>query len=329
MDGLEYKTKLIKAIESAPSREALSGYLEKYAEYLRPVSPNGKVISLYDAVIKLLNEQDTKSIEVHSRHEDVEEFFFLTPGLHVIAAPSGHGKTLWAMEWAESAAKNNSKVFMASLEMTPKDLAARKLTGLVDLPLKEIIQQKLSEIQRIVLKEKVESKEFNYFKNIFIGSFDSLDWVKLQPSFTDMLVKIRPQLIIVDYVQMIYDSAETDARMSQRMANIARELKVLADSTGIAVLLLSQMNREVLKSFDPKTVDHLGFVPMNNSYIKESGGIVEAADSVQLVCIPARFPTLIGTEIRNKFQITVDKSRRLGQLGTALLPFDSEKMKFI
>lgn len=328
MERSEVTKQIIKAVETAPSREALAEYLGDMSRYLRPKEYSGKTSTLKEAMLKLISEIDSRSVEIRSRHRDLDQFFFLTPGLHVIAAPSGHGKTLWAMEWAESAARSGLKVFVASLEMTPKDLGARKITGLIDLPLKEIIQQRFSDVQKIMLKEIVESDAMAFSENIVIGTFDSLDWVKLYPSFTEMLIKIRPSLIILDYVQMIYDTGESDSRMSQRMANIARELKVFADSSGIAVLMLSQMNREVLKVCDPKVVQKVGHVPMNNSYIKESGGIVEAADSVQLVCIPSRFLNF-PPEVANQFQVTVDKSRRLGQLGTAMLPFDQEKMQFI
>lgn len=327
---MNYKTNLIKAINEAPSRESLGEYLIEFGKFLLPQPQPAKISTLKSAMIEAISSNgESVEIVLGEKFNRLNEFFFLTPGLHIIAAPSGHGKTLWAMQWAEAAARKGLSVYVVSLEMTPKDLGARRISESTDLPLKLIIQNKFSDIQKQIMSEVIESDEMEFSNRIAISSFDCLDWRKIYPRIIEAVMTNRPSLFIVDYIQMIYDSDDHGTRMSQIMANIARELKIFADSTGTAVILLSQMNREALRNCNAKEMEkNGGMVPLDNSFIKESGGIVEAADSCQIVCIPSRFASH-DKNLVNKFQVTVDKSRRLGQLGSVQFDFDNVKMKFM
>lgn len=325
------KQKIIASIQSSQSEEQLANYFYRVAEKLRKPKFQDETKTMKEAMLSILeNKAPRLSIKLSSPvFSKLSDFFWLTSGLHIIAAPSGHGKTFWATEWAKEAAKKGAQVLFVSLEMSADDLAARSLAELTSVPLSQVIQNEFTDVQRGVIRELLEEGQQDYFKNIHIESVGDYDWNKIYPKLWDRMIKLQPKLIIVDYAQMIFDSEERDSRMSQMLSDIARQLKLFADKTDSAVLLLSQMNREALKeSKNTKKWEDFGSVPLSHEHVKESGGIVEAADSVQIVCVPARFHECPESFIKT-FQVTVDKSRRIGKLKTVLFPFNSDQMKFL
>lgn len=327
---MELKQKIIQAVQTAPDENKLGEYLAKIAKVLNPPKYENKLLTLHDAFKKSLEAFDQNEFRVELEHPRFLSFtqdFFLTPGLHIIAAPSGHGKTFWAMEWAKQAAKTGHNVLMLSLEMSPTDLGSRSIAENSEIPLKSIMRKQISDTQRLVLNGLVEQDRFDWMKKIHIDTPGDYDWAKIEPRLNDLMMRIKPRLIIVDYAQMIHDSQERDIRQSKILGEIARDLKLFAEHTQSAVLLLSQMNREALREIKPSKWEEIGFVPLSNEHVKESGAIVEAADSVQLICVPARFHNC-PYAFQNHFQIVVDKSRRLGQLGIYRIGFDGENMKW-
>lgn len=327
MDELR-KQKVIHAIKTSPSDEELSNYLLNVSRALKPTRYEPATITPLEAMNQILEEKESPfALKLSSPFESLSAFFFLTTGLHVIAAMSGHGKTFWSMEWAKEAARQGHNVLLVSLEMTPKDLSARLLSQLSDLPLLKIIQRDFTDIQKLALQDLIHAEDVSYLKRIHMETFGDYDWIKIYPRLWERMTQLKPKLIIVDYIQMISNSEEDD-RLSKVLGDIARELKLFADSNESAALLLSQLNRESFKEARNARLQEGEFLPLSLSHVKESGGIVEAADSVQMICIPQRLDRC-PQHLLGKFQISIQKSRRLGLLGTKLFNFDPETMKFI
>jgi len=316
------KNKILESVSKTTDEAALAQYLLRAGGEIIKRNTPGSILNAQECA-SLALEQGSTSFAIKTRF-DVLKWFYLSDGLHVIAAPSGHGKTMWAMQWAQEAAKQGMFTAFVSLEMTHKDIGARLLSEHSTLPLQQIARGDLSDVQRILLQEIAAANE--QWKLIQVDKFDSLDWIKIEPRLFEHILKIRPRLVIVDFVQMIYDSSADEGRTSQQLANIARRLKNFADQNNCAVLLLSQMNREAIKEINRGRWTDL--VPLSSSSVKESGGIVEAADSVQLVCIPERFEGCPDA-LRGKFQVLVDKNRKFGELGVSFIPFDISCGRFL
>lgn len=328
MDALT-RQRIVRALDKAPSDNELAKYLFQVANRLTDRAVLERTLSMREGIESFLDEsKPLKLIELQDGiFSDLSEFFFLTPGLHIVSAPSGHGKTLWGMEWATQTAMDGGEALWVSLEMTPKDMASRIVASVSGLPLIDIVRDGLGSAQKDVLRGVIDQNQHEYLRRIHVDHMGNYDWVKIYPRLWDRMLKLKPRLVIVDYVQMIYDSNETDSRQSKVLGDVARDLKLLADTTGCAVILISQTNRSIGLEIRKSKWTDLGYVPMSNEFVKESGGIVEAADSVQMICIPERFSGC-PLEFKNYFQVLVDKSRRLGPLGVVKIPFDTEKMKF-
>lgn len=326
---LEAQKEVIKAIQTAPSDKELSEYLLKVSQTINPARYKASTISVYESMAEILNEkiQPFSLKLLDGMLASLTTFFFLTSGLHVIGAPSGHGKTFWAMQWAKSAALQGMNVLVLSLEMTHKDLSARTLCELSDFPLMKIIQRDFDANQKEILAYVINTEKAAYTKKIHVETFGDYDWVKIYPRLVDLMLRMRPKLIILDYIQMVTNSNDND-RTSKILGDIARELKLFADDSDSAAIVLSQINREAFREWKPQAIANAEYIPISHSYIKESGGIVEAADSVQMICIPSKIEGC-PPSLHNKFQVSVQKSRRLGLHGTKLFPFDEERMKFV
>jgi replicative DNA helicase len=323
------KKKIAEAVMTAPNEPELAKYLNDVALKLSRKGFAAGTLTAREGVIALTREEKPAlnlrlfGDEFHA----MNRFFGLTPGLHIVAAPSGHGKTLWAMEWAKSAAKSGFQVLFVSLEMTPVDLSARLIAEITELPLDLIMTRSWTDTQKQIVESLFGEDRFAWMDALHIDNLGDYDWSKIFPRLWERMSKIRPRLVIIDYAQMLHDSEEKDPRMSKLLGDVARDLKLFADNSNAAVLLLSQINRQGFREIKESTGNE-NFIPLSNEFIKESSGIVDAADSVQLVCMTNRLPQC-PPKLEGFFQVTVDKSRRLGKLGVVLLPFDFKRMKFI
>jgi len=327
MDDL--RQRIAEFVKTAPDMESLSEYLVDVAQKISPTRFAVTPITLKKAIKQLFEEnKDNYMLALKDPvFGSLSDFFSLTTGLHVIAGAVGHGKTLWAMQWAKQAAMAGQKVLFVSLEMSPQDLGARTLTEFTDFTLNSLLTKDYSETEKLAVQSFIDGEELNWLDNILVETLGDFDFFKIQPRLWDRVMRYQPKLVIVDYAQMIYDSREKTNLQSLVLSKIARELKLFADNTQSAVLLLSQLNREAMKAAKSRNWEQLGYVPMSNDYVKESGGIVEAADSVQLVCIPERIENC-PESLKRTFQVVVDKSRRIGHLGTVHIPLNTYRMRF-
>ena len=326
---LTTKKNLIQAIQTSPNDAELAAYLQNISKVLLPTKYKQGTITMRQSIKEILSDEAPQfRLQLEDKFKSLNEFFFLTAGLHVIGAPSGHGKTLWAMKWAECAAKQNTPVLVLSLEMTHKDLSARTLSEITDIPLMKLIKNEMDAYKKAAILDLIDREDYNYLDQIHIEKFGDYDWVKIKPRLVERMIHLKPKLVIVDYVQMISNSNEEDGRVSKLLSDISREFKLFADETGAAVLLLSQLNREAMKETKKSMNSEAKQIHLSHDFIKESGGIVEAADSVQLVCMPQRFD-YCPMHLFRKFQVGIHKSRRIGSLGTVMFDFDFEKMSFV
>lgn len=128
-------------------------------------------------------------------------------------------------------------------------------------------------------------------RNLRLGKFLDSDWPRVvetlrvvssltieidnTPSISDLELArrvraARPDLLIVDYLQLMQSAQKTD-RKDLEIANITACLKGLAKELHIPVVLLSQLNRDAEKRKNPRPrlVD-----------LRESGAIEQDADVV-------------------------------------------------
>jgi len=230
-------------------------------------------------------------------------------GLHksqltTIASRPAVGKTAMACNMALHLAKNNIKVAFLSLEMMKETLIERMfccehavdsfqlLMGNVDVD----IQSKYSKyVASVGLLPLSIIDDYCFTENELYTLIDHLEF--------------RPQVIILDHLQHIRGTS----RQSQweTLTNYLRFLKEVAMRHRIAVVVLSQINRE-------------GDNKPSLATLKGTGAIEEMSDHVILL---HRLPEQEATQICN-FQAVVAKNR-FGPAGKFDLWFDEKSLKFI
>ena len=93
-----------------------------------------------------------------------------------------------------------------------------------------------------------------------------------------VIVSMIVSMIVIDYLQlMINDSLSFGGNRNLELANISRQLKLMAKEYSCPVLALSQLNRQIENRDDP--------TPMLSD-LRDSGAIEQDADAVMFLYKP-------------------------------------------
>lgn len=192
--------------------------------------------------------------------------------LNILAARPSVGKSAFALNLAlKSAECTHQPVAFFSCEMSRADVMKRLLSAKSLVPMDNIATARLSQRDR----EKIASA-FDDIKRIPLY-FDDTSNIKLSDLIakSTKLKKDNPNLclIVVDYIGLITVEGHYDSR-SLEVGIVTKALKQLARDLNIAVIALSQLNRDVDKLPNHKPT-------MAN--LRESGNIEQDADTVMLM----------------------------------------------
>ena len=127
----------------------------------------------------------------------------------------------------------------------------------------------------------------------------------------------RIGLVVVDYIQLMKGSGETDSR-EQEVAEISRGLKQLAKDFKVPVVALSQLSRKVEQRSEKNKRPQL-------SDLRESGSLEQDADNVLFVHRPAYYDESF--EPKWLCELIVAKQRN-GPPGKVPLRFDGRYTRF-
>ena len=203
------------------------------------------------------------------------------PGLYIIGAVSSLGKTTFALQIADNAAKNGNDVIIFSLEMGKQELTAKSLSRLSFMRAKNwdleisnatttrnllngncLKTKRQAEYMNEVLKDYA-AYAGNLYYHIGIGDI-GVEKIK------DVIAKHirvtgKKPLVIIDYLQILapFDIRATD---KQNTDKAVVELKRASRDYDVPVFAISSFNRENYTS------------PVNIASFKESGAIEYTSD---------------------------------------------------
>jgi len=183
--------------------------------------------------------------------------------LVICAGRPGMGKSAIALTWALEAAKWH-KVLFLSLEMSIDQLARRILTHETYVENFRIRSNKLNEaqIERIV----------NYANSdnpiLWLDDDTSLRIDKLLGKLKIHKQKNGLDILVIDYIQLMKG---TKQNRQEEVAEISRNLKLMAKELGVCIIALSQLSRAVETRPDHKPL---------LSDLRESGAIEQDADAI-------------------------------------------------
>ena len=245
---------------------------------------------LVDNYVRKLNE---KPKYIPSGIPVLDKHLHLAPGnLFIIGGRPSAGKTALSLQMACEQARRGLRVCYFSLETDPDTLTARIISNRLAVPLADVKS-------KTVPQSDIDSLADLHKLPLFIRSASGkgTGWIKAQAQ------RMKAQVIFIDYLQLLTASKAKDRY--QQITSISIALHELAQTTGILVVALAQLNRNAAHA-SPSTAD-----------LKESGQLEQDADAILLLSAD-----------KEEYQAILAKNKE-GKIGEIPLTFDKTRQRFL
>ena len=233
---------------------------------------------LVDNYVRKLNE---KPKYIPSGIPVLDKHLHLAPGnLFIIGGRPSAGKTALSLQMACEQAQKGYKVCYFII-------SNRLAVPLADVKSKTVPQSDLDSLADL------------HKLPLFIRSASGkgTGWIKAQAQ------RMKAQVIFIDYLQLLTASKAKDRY--QQITSISIALHELAQTTGILVVALAQLNRNAAHA-SPSTAD-----------LKESGQLEQDADAILLLSAD-----------KEEYQAILAKNKE-GKIGEIPLTFDKTRQRFL
>ena len=249
--------------------------------------PIGELIDNY------IRRLDEKAKYILTGIPVIDRYLNLSPGnLFIIGGRPSAGKTALSLQMACEMARKGYKVCYFSLETDPDTLTARIIANRLAIPLSDV---KAKTVPQSSLDDLAELHRLPLF--IRSASGKGAGWIKAQAQ------RMKAQVIFIDYLQLLAASKAKDRY--QQITSISIALHELAQTTGILVVALAQLNRNAAHA-SPSTAD-----------LKESGQLEQDADAILLLSAD-----------KEQYQAILAKNKE-GKVGEIPLTFDKARQRFL
>ena len=223
----------------------------------------------------------------------LDKHLHLAPGnLFIIGGRPSAGKTALSLQMACEQARRGFRVCYFSLETDPRTLTNRIIANRLAVPLAEV---KAKTVPQHELDRLAELHKLPLF--IRSASGRGVGWVKAQAQ------RMKAQVIFIDYLQLLADGKAKDRY--QAITGISIALHELAQTTGILVVALAQLNRNAAHAA-PSTAD-----------LKESGQLEQDGDAILLLSSDGE-----------QYKCVLAKNKE-GKIGEIPLTFDKTRQRFL
>lgn len=280
-------------------------------------------VGFYDILDKFNALQNNKDV-----YRSVKTGFFrldkLTNGLQksdliVLAARPGMGKTSFAMNIVEHAALDGNVCAVFSLEMPEIQIRTRLICSNAGVSMSAALAGKLEDKdwRRLAAAQgRLKDSPITIIDSARITPAEILSQCRRIKSKNDG----RLDLVMIDYIQLMHSGNKNDENRTLEVANITRELKIIAKELQVPIIALSQLRR--LKDGEKSSLSDL----------RESGAIEQDADIVMFIDrldVNASEDEIIRKGIvKGAAELRIAKHRN-GELGTLPLRFKGETTKFV
>lgn len=245
---------------------------------------------LVDNYVRKLNE---KPKYIPSGIPVLDKHLHLSPGnLFIIGGRPSAGKTALSLQMACEQARRGFRVCYFSLETDPDTLTARIISNRLAVPLADV---KSKTVPQSDLDSLADLHKLPLF--IRSASGKGTGWIKAQAQ------RMKAQVIFIDYLQLLAACKAKDRY--QQITSISIGLHELAQTTGILVVALAQLNRNAAHA-SPSTAD-----------LKESGQLEQDADAILLL-----------SDDGEEYQAILAKNKE-GRVGEIPLTFDKPRQRFL
>ena len=289
----KFRSISLESCNQALGYDDLQGYYEKMG---RALDVEGKTDdfekSAGDLVDDYIRSLGKKPEYIPTGLSKLDRNLHILPSNFILigGSPSA-GKTALSIQLATEMAIRGYRVCYFSLETSTKILSYRMIANRICNPLEDVKNKRVPVAELDCLARLRKAPLF-----FMPASGKSVSWIKAQA------LRKKAQIVFIDYVQIL-SCADAKDRYTQ-ITKISIALHELAQSTGMVVFGLAQLNRGAARS-DPTVAD-----------LKESGQLEQDADAIIL---------LGGTD--HPFILAKNKE---GEAGIWFnIVFDKEKQRFL
>ena len=230
----------------------------------------------------------------------------------VIAGRPGHGKTTFSINLVKKLLDQDYRVLVLNREMTNEEML-KKLMVLDSgkLSYHQVRTANLTDSSAKELKDSAKSIIEKYKKNLIM-----YDDVNNLPETISIISRLRPDVVVDDFIQLIKVPGKTDRRFE--IEAVMQEYKWLAKKYKIIPILLSQLNRDIERRIDP--------IP-KMSDLAEGSSIEQTAENVLFIHYDYKVNWDASQYGKLKTQIIAAKVR-YGSCGMFTIGVDHDKVLY-
>jgi replicative DNA helicase len=237
----------------------------------------------------------------------------LRPGrLYIVAARPGIGKSSLSQWIAIEQARAGRPTLFLSQEMAVEELADRAVSALGCIDYEALQTGKMTHSDWASATEALD----------LLGTLPLQVDDQASLTLADIQGKARLvpglRVLVVDYLQLCSagSGGKRDANRNSEIEQISRGLKSLAMDLGIAVIALSQLNRNVESRADRRPV---------LADLRDSGAIEQDADAIIFLHVHFQAPEGGGSSVIIAAHVAKQRNGRLGYVG---LNFDGGRQRW-
>lgn len=290
-----FQSLAVESTSALTTYEDLSEIYQQMGEAMSLKAEEEDAWTYEDVLNDYVLHMDEKPVYIKTGLERLDEALHISPGDFIIIGgrPSA-GKTALSLQIAASMAKQNYIVYYFSLETSKRKLGARLMANQIYCPLDTVKNKAVS-------LNEIDGQAKNMKMPLYIRSAagKNVAWMKAQA------LRKKAQIIFVDYLQLIHETGAKDRYAAITAISIA--LHELAQTTGIVVVALAQLNRNPSKP---------GATP-TNSDLRESGQIEQDADAI----------ILLSGDNTDKYLFRLSKNKE-GEIGDLPITFNKQIQRF-
>ena len=259
---LAYKRMVVesaqKLIEGTESGEDINTLLDKFERATEAPEASQDNNSLGDIMADIFDELENGTV-INKVKTGIPIIDKCTNGiapseLVTIGAKSGVGKSALAVRIAINMFKAGKKVLIVSREMSKKQVAERILLSHSGVTKEQYENRDFNDDQWVRIVETMEA--FSGDGIIIDDKISTIQEIK------QAVRRTKPDVLIVDYVQLLTPSNPRDSRERQ-VAEISRELKKMTSDFDMVVIQLTQLAEKGIGNYRPS----------GESYTRESRAI--------------------------------------------------------
>lgn len=224
------------------------------------IENKGEIVTISEAIDQAISEvnSDVGKAVVNTGIATLDNIMKLSGGkLFVIGGRPGTFKSAFALKILMRNAINNRPTGMISLEMNPREMADRWL--------------KMANIKSDLhngLIGDAEKEKGRFSETPFYMDCTTFDFIRIESRIVEMVERYGCKCVIVDYLQLM--KSDKQGQAYERIGEMTRGLKIMAQQLNIPIGILSQLNR--MSEIDNR--------PPKLSDLRESGNIEQDADIV-------------------------------------------------